>query len=95
MASYRLAPNATADLERIWLYGFERWGLEAAVKYNDDLFMHFEELSRNPELYPVISERKNYRRSLCGKESVYYRVADDCVEIMAIIGRQDVGKWLR
>ena len=31
MANYRVSPNAEADLERIWLYGLERWGLEASA----------------------------------------------------------------
>ena len=30
-----------------------------------------------------------YRRSVCGVDSIYYRVIDDVVEIMRILGRQD------
>ena len=31
MTNYRLFPNGEADLERIWMYGLERWrwGVEA------------------------------------------------------------------
>ena len=94
MANYKLAPNATADLERIWLYGFENWGLEAADRYNQDFFGHFETLAQTPELYPIVDAAKGYRRSLCGKDSVYYRVEGETVEIMVIIGRQDAGAWL-
>lgn len=29
MTNYRLFPNGEADLERIWMYELERWGVEA------------------------------------------------------------------
>lgn len=31
---------------------------------------------------------------MCGSESVYYRIYEGGVEIMAIIGRQDAEQWL-
>jgi len=94
LANYRLAPNATLDLERIWLYGFETWGLDVAESYQNAFFEHFEELAQNPKLYAIVDERKGYRRSICGRDSVYYRIDGDTVEIMAIIGRQDMAAWL-
>lgn len=94
MANYRLKETAERDLERIWLYGFENWGLEAADNYQADFIKHFEELAAQPLMYPIVEEAKGYRRSLCGKESVYYRVNGDTIEIMTIIGRQDVENWL-
>ena len=81
-------------MERIWFYGLEQWGLEAANAYQDAFIAHFEDLVENPELYPIIDKRRDYRRSLCGKDSVYYRVDGKTVEIMAIIGQQDAGAWL-
>jgi toxin ParE1/3/4 len=33
-AEYRLAPAAERDLENIWLYTFENWGIEQAHRYN-------------------------------------------------------------
>ena len=45
MANYKLAPNAEADLERIWFYGLEHWGLEAADTYPAAFFDHFEQLA--------------------------------------------------
>jgi toxin ParE1/3/4 len=39
--------------------------------------------------------RKGYRRSVCGVDSIYYRVGDDgIVEIMAILGSQDADEIL-
>jgi toxin ParE1/3/4 len=46
-------------------------------------------------LYPAVDDiREGYRRSVCGVDSIYYRIEGETVEIMAIIGRQDVEEWL-
>ena len=94
MANYKISPNARADLERIWFYGLEHWGVEAADRYYSAFFDHFEELAEQPLLYAVSDVRKGYRRSICGKDSVFYRISGDAVEIMAIIGQQEVNEWL-
>ena len=95
LASYKLRESAVEDLDRIWFYGAQTWGIGAADNYRNDLFLHFEDLAENPNLYPVSDIRRQYRRSVCGKEQVYYRVTDSGIEIVAIIGRQDVGAWLK
>jgi len=38
--------------------------------------------------------RPGYRRSLCGKDSVFYRIDGSTIEIMAILGKQDAEGWL-
>ena len=40
MANYRISPNAKDDLERIWRYGVDRWGMEAADAYHATFFDH-------------------------------------------------------
>ncbi|MCP5010177.1 MAG: type II toxin-antitoxin system RelE/ParE family toxin [Aestuariibacter sp.] len=95
MGNYRLSENAEADLYRIWLYGLERWGLEQANTYYAVFMQHFLELADNPLLHPAVDDiRPGYRRSVCGSDSVYYRMAEQTVEIMAIIGKQDTDGWL-
>lgn len=95
MANYKLSQNAKDDLERIWLYGLDHWGIEAADNYYASFFKHFTQLSEQPLLYPVTDIRNNYRRSVCGSESVYYRIEDKkTIEIMAVIGQQDITQWL-
>ena len=94
MANYRISPNAKDDLERIWRYGVDRWGMEAADAYHATFFDHFEELAEHPCLYPEIDIRPGHRRSLCGKDSVFYRIDGETVEIIAILGKQDAEGWL-
>lgn len=95
MGSYKLSEDAKADLIRIHQHGIHRHGEAQGDKYYYALFDRFEQLAEQPLLYQAVDEyRKGYRRSVCGVDSIYYRVDGDTVEIMAIIGRQDADKWL-
>lgn len=73
----------------------KKWGETQADKYYNDLFDHFEQLAKQPYLYqPVDFIRKGYRRSVCGVVSIYYRIEDNTVEIMNILGNQDTNEVL-
>lgn len=92
MANYKLSPEAEGDLYRIWLYGLRKFGEMQADKYYQAFFVHFEMIAKDPYLFPSIDYiRPGYRRCVSGVDSIYYRIIDDTVEIMTIIGRQDVG----
>jgi toxin ParE1/3/4 len=45
MAEYRLTPAAASDLEAIWIYSAQHWGLEQANRYTDMIAGAFEELA--------------------------------------------------
>lgn len=90
--TYKLKISASADhdLDAIYEYGFKHWGEEQADIYYDGLINHFDQLCENPFIYATVDDiRAGYRRSICGVHSVYYRVTQDEVEVMAIIGRQN------
>lgn len=90
MRIYRLSEAATKDLARIYWYGYREYGEQQAEDYYHLLIKRFEEIASTPLLYPSVAYIKDgYRRSVCGAESIYYRIShDDAVEIMRIIGRQ-------
>ncbi|MFT5665583.1 MAG: toxin ParE1/3/4 [Gammaproteobacteria bacterium] len=93
MGIYKLSNEAGADLDRIWLRGLKMYGLEQADKYYNALFDRFSELAETPYLYQVVDDiRMGYRRSPCGVDSIYYRISGETVEIMNIIGRQDLDR---
>lgn len=95
IANYKLAPSARDDLQRIWQYGLEVWGEDAADRYIEDLFGQFETIAKQPYVYQAVDHiRAGYRRCVVGHDSVYYRIAAEGVEVMAIIGRQDVSSRL-
>jgi toxin ParE1/3/4 len=95
MRPYKLTGDAKSDLKRIYARGFREYGEEQAERYFNAFFDHFEQLAEQPFAYPAVDHiRAGYRRITCGNESIYYRIRGGVVEVMAIIGRQDVSGWL-
>jgi toxin ParE1/3/4 len=90
MASYRLSDRALADLERLYDRGILTFGLRLADKYYDELLARMQQIADQPKLYPAVDDiRKGYRRSVCGVDSIYYRIGEQGVEIVRVLGRQD------
>lgn len=90
MAKYILSNAAKEDLIRIHQYGVRTFGETLADKYFDDLFKQFEVIAKRPFAFEAVDYiKKGYRRSVCGVDTIYFRVNNELVEIMAIIGKQD------
>ena len=95
MLKYRLSNEAKEDLIRIHHYGIEKFGLTQADKYFDSFFECFEIIARQPFSFESVDYiKKGYRRCVCGTDSIYYTIKSDTVEIMTIIGRQDLNNIL-
>lgn len=95
MASYKLTENAELDLIRIHQRGVLKFGEQRADKYYWAFFDRFEQIAKQPMAYPAVDDiRPGYRRSVCGVDSIYYRIDGDQVVIAAILGQQDVDEWL-
>jgi toxin ParE1/3/4 len=91
MAKYKLSNSAKEDLIRIHHYGVNKFGETQADKYYDSFFDHFYIISKRPFSFESVDYIKDeYRRCACGSDSIYYKINNDIVEIMAIIGRQDL-----
>jgi len=92
MAEYKLSRVAREDLIRIHQYGTMRFG-ETQALYIDSFFEHFELIAQRPHAFESVDFiREGYRRCVCGSDSIYYRLKNDTVEIMTIIGSQDTNK---
>ena len=60
---------------------------EQADRYFNRFFERFDEIAKQPLRYHAVDDiRDGYRRSVCGVDCIQYRVADDAVEIMRILG---------
>ena len=93
--NYKLSEDAKTDLIRIHQRGVREHGQNQADKYYMAFFDRFEQLAEQPHLYQAVDDiREGYRRSVCGVDSTYYRADGDTVEIMNIIGRQDINEAL-
>ena len=91
MADYKLTNEAKQDLIRIHQYGVGKFGVAQADKYYDSFFKYFDIIAQQPYSFESVDYiRSGYRRCACGADSIYYRITNDIVEIMAIVGRQDL-----
>ena len=85
-AEYRLAPETKRDLEAIWLYTLQEWGLEQANRYTDELTTVFAQLAVGPQLGTACDHiRTGYRRSRVGRHMVYYRITDYGIAVIRIL----------
>jgi len=95
VAKYRLSNEAKENLIRIHRYGVEKFGMVQADKYFDSFFEYFDIIAQRPFSFESVDYiKKGYRRCVCGSDSIYYKIKDDVVEIMAIVGKQDLNNIL-
>jgi toxin ParE1/3/4 len=91
MAEYRLSNSTKEDLIRIHHFGVEKFGITQADKYFNSFFDYFEIIAQRPFSFESVDYiKKGYRRCPCGSDTIYYRINDAMVEIMAIVGMQDL-----
>jgi toxin ParE1/3/4 len=95
MGNYKLSNVAKEDLIRIHQYGVKQFGIKQADKYFNAFFVHFELIAKNPQSFESVDFIKpGYRRCVCGVDSIFYKMNEGVVEIMTIIGRQDLDQLL-
>lgn len=83
--TYSIRALARTDLEEIWVFTFEEWGLEQADKYLNSLFSRFEWLSRNPYTGKDRGDIKNgYYCIPEGMHLVFYTMTEYGIDIIGI-----------
>ncbi|MEM9078220.1 MAG: type II toxin-antitoxin system RelE/ParE family toxin [Bacteroidota bacterium] len=92
MTKYKLSPEAKDDLVRIYNYGISKFGQTKADLYLSELLNCFKRIVKNPNQYPSVNHvASGYRRCVHKSDSIYFRVKENSIEIIAIVGRQDFG----
>lgn len=93
MAKYRLTNTAKQDLIRIHHFGVQKFGIQQADEYFESFFRHFDIIAERPLAFEAVDFIKpGYRRCICGVDSIFYRIEIQTVEIVAIVGRQDLSQ---
>ncbi|GAA6185878.1 MULTISPECIES: type II toxin-antitoxin system RelE/ParE family toxin [Alteromonadaceae] len=86
MPEFWLSPKAEQDLESIWVYSFEHWGLVKADQYIDSLFSAFNELANSSKLAISCDHiRVGYRFCREGKHVIYFKITDYGITITRIL----------
>jgi toxin ParE1/3/4 len=95
MQRYKLSTEAKMDLARIYWPGVDEFGEVQAERYYEALIQRFEDIADSPYKYPAVDHiRESYRRSVCGVDSIYYRLIAEVVEVVRVLGQQDVSESL-
>ena len=84
-ASYSLHQQAQNDLESIWVYSYQEWGIEQADQYIRSLLTRFTWLSENPQLGKQRAEIKpGYYCFPEGMHLIFYKITRDGINIIGI-----------
>lgn len=95
MAKYKLSNTAKEDLIRIHHYGVRKFGMTQGDIYFNSFFDYFDIIAQRPFSFESVNYiKEGYRRCVCGSDSIYYRINNNVVEIMSIIGKQDLNNTL-
>ena len=93
MSKYVLSNTVKEDLIRIHQFGSNKFGPNQADKYYYDFFEAFNSISERPFSFESVDYiRIGYRKCVCGSDTIYFRVTGNVVQIMTIIGKQDLDR---
>ena len=91
MDSYKLNKEAEKDLIRIHQFEVKKFGIAQADKYFEAFCENFDIIAQRPFSFESVDFIKTgYRRCVSGSDSFYFKVNNDTVEILTIIGQQDM-----
>jgi toxin ParE1/3/4 len=86
MAEFRLSPAAERDLEGIWKYTRDEWGLNQAERYIDLLTTTLQALAASPMSAPACEHiRKGYRRRTVGRHMIYFRITVYGIAVIRVL----------
>jgi len=84
-AGYSLRQQAQDDLESIWVYSHQEWGVKQADQYLRSLLSRFTWLAENPQLGKQRAEIKpGYYCFPEGMHLVFYTATRDGIDIIGI-----------
>jgi len=88
-----LSPEAENDLEIIYKYTYENWGLKQADYYQDQLYNSMSQVCKNPNIGRVY-EHSDYAYKIIttNKHLVFYRITNDkkCIVVRILHERMDL-----
>ena len=81
-----LSPRAQADLDEIWDYTADRWGLDQAETYTRQLWKDIAIVADRPSLGRECNEvRRGYRMYPSGSHVLFNRQTADGIDVVRIL----------
>lgn len=86
MSGYVLSPAAVGDLDAIWTFGEERWGVAQAESYARSIQRAVETVAADPRRgRPCDEVRPGYRKFAVGAHMLFYRPHPDGIDIVRVL----------
>lgn len=90
MTGYILTPAAESDVNDIWDYTVERWGVRQAASYVDDIRDACAALAQGTHVSRPVTVRDGYHKAIVGMHMVYFKRADDVSIVVVRILHQSM-----
>ncbi len=82
-------PLANEDLEEIWLYTYDKWGIKQAESYTKALFQAMNRLIEFPKIgRPIDHDKSNYRLYHFRHHYIVYQETAEAIKIIRVLGEQ-------
>ncbi len=87
MVKYQISSKAIEDLDKIWIYTFEKWSIKQADRYYNLIIDEIEYISNNPLSGEVIDHIKfGYRVTRAKSHLIFYKESDrNIIEVIRIL----------
>jgi toxin ParE1/3/4 len=83
---YVLSPRAQTDLDEIWDYSAQTWGIDQADSYARELWRRIEALAAHPKIGQACAHiRPGYFKSACGSHVLFYRLTAQGTDVVRIL----------
>jgi toxin ParE1/3/4 len=81
-----LSPRAETDLDEIWDYTADRWGLDQAETYTRDIWQRIQAVAERPAIGQNCSDiRAGYYKISCGSHFLFYRLIAEGIDVVRIL----------
>lgn len=96
MTGFLLSPAAKSDVEEIWDYTAERWGLDQAESYTQGIRDLCDAVASGKRRGRPVDIRDGYLKMAVGAHMAYFKTRDDgTIVIMRILHQSmDAGRHL-
>ena len=89
MTGYVISPRAQEDIEEIWNYTADRWGVEQADRYVRSIQAAIETIAGDPRRGRSCDEvRGGYRKFAVGSHMLFFRLVSDQVDVVRVLHQQ-------
>ncbi|MGD9738616.1 MAG: type II toxin-antitoxin system RelE/ParE family toxin [Bauldia sp.] len=85
---YRLSPRAEDDLQNIYGYTAETWSPPQAMRYHSMIVAALDDIADRPAKGRAIDIRPGYMKYAVGSHVIFYRIADDGIDVIRILHRR-------